>query len=139
MSHVFIKRCDPVVDISACQECQQESFLKLTSIFSCHFLYTFWIFSQKRLSKKFCWWEIDLKTGPTQKKVNILHCPIIDMWGVYPEAMAWNICAVHSDFNLVERIWRSSPQRANLKVHLEICSLGATSPDMLTQIELRNK
>ena len=59
------------------------------------------------------------------------------MWGVYPEAMAWNVGAVHSDFNLGERIWRSSPQRANLKVHFEICPLGATSPDMLTQIEIR--
>ena len=31
--------------------------------------------------------------------------------------MAWNFGGVHSDFNLDERIWRSSPQRANLKVH----------------------
>ena len=37
------------------------------------------------------------------------------MWGVYPEA--WNFGGVHSDFNFGERIWRSSPRRANLKVH----------------------
>ena len=32
------------------------------------------------------------------------------MWDVYPEAMAWNIGAVHSDFNFIEQILRSSPQ-----------------------------
>ena len=47
--------------------------------------------------------------------------------------MAWNVGAVHSDFNLGERIWRRSPQRANLKVQFEICP----SPDMLTKIEIR--
>ena len=60
------------------------------------------------------------------------------MWGVYPEAMAWNVGAVHSKNNLGERIWRSSPKRANLKVHFEICPLGATSTDTLTQIGLGN-
>ena len=29
-------------------------------------------------------------------------CPKIDMWGVYPEAMAWNVGAVHSEIHLVE-------------------------------------
>ena len=58
------------------------------------------------------------------------------MWGVNPEAMVWNVSAVHSDFNVGERIWRSGPQRANLKVHIEICPLGATSPDTFTQIEI---
>jgi hypothetical protein len=57
------------------------------------------------------------------------------MWGVYPEAMAWNVGAEHSENNLGERIWRSSPKRANLKVHFEICPLGAISPDTLTQID----
>ena len=46
------------------------------------------------------------------------------MWGVYPEAMAWNVGAVHSEINLGERIWRSSPKRANIKVHFEICPFG---------------
>ena len=53
------------------------------------------------------------------------------MWGVYPEAMAWNVGAVHSDFNLGERILRSSPKRANLKAYCEICPFRATSPDTL--------
>ena len=57
------------------------------------------------------------------------------MWGVYPEAMTWNVGAVHSEINLGERIWRSSPKRANLKVHFEICPFWATSPDTLTQID----
>ena len=50
--------------------------------------------------------------------------PNIGMRGVYPEAMAWNIGAVHSNFNLGEQIWRSSRKRANHKVHLEIYPLG---------------
>ena len=57
------------------------------------------------------------------------------MWGVYPEAMGWNVGAVHSEINLGECIWRSGPQRANLKVHFEICPLGATPPDTLTQMD----
>ena len=59
------------------------------------------------------------------------------MSGVYPEAMAWNVGAKHSDFNLGERIWRNSPNMANLTVGFEICPFGATSPDTLTQIEIR--
>ena len=92
--------------------------------------------SQKRVSKIFCWWEIDLKTWPTHKKVKISRCPNIGMLGVYLEAMAWNVAAVHSDFNLSERIWRGGPQRANPKVHFEICPFWATSPDTLNQIEI---
>ena len=54
------------VHCRACQECKQKSFKKKpTSIFCCHFIYTYGIFSQKRLSKNFWWWEIDLKMGPT--------------------------------------------------------------------------
>ena len=53
------------VQTRACQECKQKSLKKPTSIFWCHFMYTYGIFSQKRLSKNFSWWEIDLKTGPT--------------------------------------------------------------------------
>ena len=52
------------------------------------------------------------------------------MLGVYTDTMAWDIGAAHSDLNLVD------PQRANLKVHFEICPLRATSPDTLTQIEI---
>ena len=44
--------------------------------------------------------------------------------------------AVHSYFNFGERIWRSGPQRANIRVHVETCPLGATSLDALTQIEI---
>ena len=58
------------------------------------------------------------------------------MLGVYPEAMAWNVDALHSDFNFGERNWRSGPQRANIKVHSNICPLGDTSPDALTGIEI---
>ena len=36
------------------------------------------------------------------------------MWGVYPEAMDWNVGAVHSDFNLGERIWRKSPRSTEI-------------------------
>ena len=57
------------------------------------------------------------------------------MWGVYPEAMVWNVGAVHSEINLGECIWRSSPKRANLKVYFDICPFWATSPDTLTQID----
>ena len=42
------------------------------------------------------------------------------MWGLYPEAMVWNVGDVHSDFNLGERIWSSDAQRANFIVHFEI-------------------
>ena len=38
--------------------------------------------------------------------MKILQSPNIGMWGVYPEAMDWNVGAVCSDFNLGERIWR---------------------------------
>ena len=58
------------------------------------------------------------------------------MWGVYPEAIAWNVGAVHSDFNFGELIWKSGPQRANIRVHFGIWPLGATSPDTLNQIEI---
>ena len=57
------------------------------------------------------------------------------MWGVDPESMGWNVGTVHSEINLGECIWISGPQRANLKVHLEICPLGATPPDTLTQMD----
>ena len=57
------------------------------------------------------------------------------MWGVYPEAMGWNVGTVYLEINLGECISRSGPQRANLKVHFEICPLGAISPDTLTQMD----
>ena len=59
------------------------------------------------------------------KKVKMLCHLNIGMSGVYPEALAWNVGAVHSDFKLGERMWRSGPQRANqiwpahVKVHLK--------------------
>ena len=31
-------------------------------------------------------------------------------WGVYPEAMDWNLDAMHSDFNVGELIWAESPK-----------------------------
>ena len=52
------------------------------------------------------------KRSPQIKKWK-LHVTI-GMCCVYPEEMAWNNGAVHSDFNLGECIWRSGPQRANL-------------------------
>ena len=58
------------------------------------------------------------------------------MWGVYPEAMAWNVGGVHSDFNFGERIWSSGAKRANLIVNFEISTLWTTSPDALTKIEI---
>ena len=58
------------------------------------------------------------------------------MWGVYSGAMALNVGAVLSEINLGEHICRSGLQRANLKEHFKICPLGATSPDMLTKIEI---
>ena len=97
-------------------------------------MYTYEILNQKRLEKNFWWLEIDLKTGSAHLKVKISRRPNIGMWGVYPEAMAWNVGAVHSEINLGERIWRNSSQRANFNVHFEICPFGATSPDTLTQI-----
>ena len=60
----------------------------------------------------------------------------ISMWDACPEAMAWKVGAVHSDFNLGERIWRSGPQRANLKVYSDTCPFGATSQDTVTEIEI---
>ena len=48
------------------------------------------------------------------------------IWVVYPEAMAWNVGGVHSDFNFGERIWRSCPQRTNLNENYEIGPLCAT-------------
>ena len=68
--------------------------------------------------------------------MKISHHPNIGMLGVYPDAMAWNVDAVHADFHLGQCIWISVPKSANLKVNLEICPLGATSPDTLTQIEI---
>ena len=41
--------------------------------------------------------------------------------------MASNVGNVHSNFNLIERIWSSGIQRANFKVHYEIGPLWATS------------
>ena len=55
---------------------------------------------------------------------------------LYPDAIAWNVGTVHLDFNLCERIWRSGPQRANLKVHFDIYPFGATSSDTLTKIKI---
>ena len=31
-------------------------------------------------------------------------------WGVYPEAMDWNLDSMHSDFNVGELIWAESPK-----------------------------
>ena len=79
---------------------------------------------------------MDMKKGPTTQKVKISCFPNKGMWGVYPEAMAWNVGDVHSDFNFGECMWRSGPQRANFIVHFEIGPLWATYPDTLTQIEM---
>ena len=37
-------------------------------------------------------------------KIKLLQHPNIVMWGVYPQAMEWNIGVVCSDFNLGEQI-----------------------------------
>ena len=58
------------------------------------------------------------------------------MWGVYPEAIAWNISGVHSDFNFDELIWSSGARRANFIVLFDIGPLWATSPNTLNQIEI---
>ena len=76
------------------------------------------------------------QNGAHPIKSKNLTPPKIGMWGVLPEAMGWNIGAVHSDFHLGERIWRSGRQRANLKVHSEMCPLGANFPDTLTEIKI---
>ena len=65
--------------------------------------------------------------------MKISHHLNIGIWGVYPDAMVWNVGGVHSDFNCGEHIWRSGPQRANLKVHYEIGPTNATTPDTVTQ------
>ena len=57
------------MDIRACQECKPKSFSKPTSIFCCHFMFTYGLFGQKKVSKIFCWWERDLKMSPTIKKL----------------------------------------------------------------------
>ena len=49
-------------------------------------MYTYWIFSQTRISKYFCCQEIDLKTKSTHWKVKISRRPNIGLWGVYPQA-----------------------------------------------------
>ena len=59
--------------------------------------------------------------------------PNIGMWGVYPEAMACNVGGLCSDFILGECIWRKSPFWPNLKVHFEIKTSEAFSPDTVTQ------
>ena len=33
------------------------------------------------------------------------------MWGVYPEAIGWNVGAVLLEINLGKCIWRSGPQK----------------------------
>ena len=38
--------------------------------------------------------------GHNPIKMKMARHPNIGMWGVYSEAMAWNVGAVHSDFNL---------------------------------------
>ena len=50
------------------------------------------------------------QSGAQSHPLKIFHCPNIGMWGVYPEAMAWNIGAVYSEINLGECIWKSSPK-----------------------------
>ena len=80
-------------------------------------MYTYGMFSQKKSFKEFC---ADGKLTSKQDppiKMNISHHPNIGTWSVYPETMAWNVGAVHSAFNLGERVWRSGPQRTDLKVH----------------------
>ena len=100
-------------------------------------MYTFGTFSQKKVSKNFCWWEIDLKPGPTHQKVKISCRPNIGMWGVSPEAMAWNVGAVHSDFNLGERISSGGHRRANLRVHFKIGPL-AKNPISIHKVAAKN-
>ena len=55
------------------------------------------------------------------------------MWGVYQEAKACNVGGLCSDFIVGECIWRKSPCWPNLKVHLEIKTSEAFSPDTVTQ------
>ena len=99
-------------------------------------MYTYWIFSQKRVSQVFCCQEIDLKTEPTHWKVKIPRWPNIGMWGVYPEAMTCSVGELRSDFNLGERILRYSPRRPILKLHFQNMLSGALSQDTLTQIKI---
>ena len=72
-------------------------------------MYTYRIFSLKKVSKVFCFQEIDLKTGPSHWKVKISRRPNIGIWVVYPEAMACNVGGLYSDFYLGERILRWNP------------------------------
>ena len=43
------------------------------------------------------------------------------MWGVYPEAMDWNVGAMHSEINLGECIWRSGHKGQISKCTLILC------------------
>ena len=49
----------------------RDALSPVCGIFSCHFVYTFGIFIQKRVLKDFDWWEVDFKTGPIHLKVKI--------------------------------------------------------------------
>ena len=77
-----------------------------------------------------------LKTWPTHLKSENFKRLYICMWGVYPEAMAWNVGGLHSDLNLGERIWSNGTQRADFIVHFGIGPLWAIFPDTLTKIEI---
>ena len=62
------------------------------------------------------------------------------MWGVYPEAMDWNDEAVHSDFNLGERIWKKAPEAlkfGTLRNRAKFGAIRAFSLNTLTQTKIR--
>ena len=61
------------------------------------------------------------------------------MWGVYPEAMDWNVGAVCSDLHLDECICRKSPWVPNLALFLKVSNFnapGAFYQDTLTQFKI---
>ena len=63
-------------------------------------MYTYRIFSQKKAIKEFLMVGNGPQNGDHPLQSEIFTSPNIGMWGVYPEALAWNVGAVHSDFNL---------------------------------------
>ena len=98
-------------------------------------MYTYGIFNQKRGYKTFCWWEVDLKRGLSIEKWKFMSSKHRHL-GCLSKSDGLECCAVHSDFNLGERIWKSGPKRANLKVHIQICPFGATSLEPATYIQI---
>ena len=79
-------------------------------------MYTFWIFSPKRVPKVVCCQESDIK-------VKISRQPNKGMWGVYPKAMACNVEGLCPDLLSEKCTFRKG-------------ILGAFSQHTLTQIKI---